>query len=851
MNIQKKLSLTAALALLLSVLLAALPMSALAEAPVEGANRFNVVLVVDKSGSLCDINGHGTDPDGLRFDALRMFLGLLTESGNNVGAVVFDEQIRHVSELRPVENMTDKKEIIREIEAFTPSYDTDIGSAVLRATELLAEMKEKNDLPCMILLFSDGMTDFKSGVNDNAQKWSSYGKAQQALEAARAQGISINGIHLNVNETAKDGTIEFQLYTHGTNGAFEEVTRPEDLAAAFRRIYKIVNNTDYTGAQRVSFSDQGEAAIIFTVPNFGVEEVNVIVEGEDLRSKDGAQSVDIEIIRPDGERFDFTDHELDSSRYQLVKIPSPDLGVWNVRLKGEPDNWVDVTMVCNASLRVTLNAETPADPYLINTPYRFTATVIDPAEQKLTAEQIGSLKAVLTREELSTGNVREYEMAYTDGVFVPAENISFPRAGVYTLSASVSLGDFKVYSDPLTFGAVTAPLVAQVSDVMDMLSYGHFHNGVWELELDPLFGADKDSELNYAISDDHGGILSVKDGVLSAHLSNADPVSFTLTATDPMDQHAEIAFRLTAPPVTAKAGIIADIWELGSFHDSQWEAELTDLFNDPKDGKLTYELANNRGAAVIEDGVLKVNMPDASMPVSFTLTATDQTQQSAKIAFNLTLPVVTAKVPQVTNMMRLGRLNDFIWELPTEGLFYDSQGLPLSYTLSDDLGGAVTLEDNIVHVDFHELRKAEFSVTAANPAGSQATIPFKLIVPGPSASVGEITETVKTGLFQEDVWTREISSLFSEPKGTRMSYALSDDFAGAAKIDSGVLSVNMKGLKKATFTIKATDEYNLSSEIPITLTEKNMTLIYLLWALLILLGIGGITAGVIYYLHRR
>lgn len=852
MNIQKKLSLTAALTLLLALMLTVLPISALAEAPVEEANRFNVVLVVDKSGSLCDINGHGTDPDGLRFDALRMFLGLLTESGNNVGSVVFDEQIRHVSELMPVDSMADKKEIIRQIEAFTPSYDTDIGSAVLRATELLAGMKEKNDLPCMIILFSDGMTDFKSGSNDDAQKWSSYGKAQQALDAARAQGISINGIHLNVKDSAKDGTIEFQLYTHGTNGAFEEVTRPEDLAAAFRRIYKIVNNTDYTGAQRVSFSKQGEAEIIFSVPNFGVEEVNVIVEGEDLRSKDGVQSVDIDIISPKGEHFDFTDHELDSSRYHLVKIPSPDLGIWNVRLKGEPENWVDVTMVCNASLRVMLNNETPADPYLINTPYRFSATVIDPAQQKLTEEQIGSLKAVLTREELSTGNVREYEMTYTDGVFVPVENVSFPRVGVYTLTASVGLGDFKVYSDPLTFGAVKAPLVPQVSEITDMLRYGQFHDGVWELKLDPLFGADKDSEISYAISDDHSGILTLKDGVLSARLSNADPVPFTLAATDPMDQHAEIAFRITAPPVTAKVGIIADILELGTFRDSRWEAELTELFNDPKDGELTYELSNNRsGAAVIEGGVLRVDMPDGSLPVSFNLTATDQTQQSAKIAFEISLPVVTTKVQQVTNMMRLGRLNDFVWELPMEGLFYDSKDLPLTYTLSDDLGGAVTLEDNIAHVDFHELRKAEFSVTATNPVGSQATIPFKLTVPGPSASVGGITETVKTGLFQEDVWTREIGALFSDPKGTAMSYTLSDDFAGAAKIDSGALSVNMKGLKKASFTIKATDEYNLSSEIPITLTEKNMTLVYLLWALLILLGVGGIAAGVVFYLRRR
>ena len=53
------------------------------------ANRYNVMLVVDKSGSLRDIDGVGTDPDGLRFDALRLFLGLLTEKGNNVGLIAF------------------------------------------------------------------------------------------------------------------------------------------------------------------------------------------------------------------------------------------------------------------------------------------------------------------------------------------------------------------------------------------------------------------------------------------------------------------------------------------------------------------------------------------------------------------------------------------------------------------------------------------------------------------------------------------------------------------------------------------------------------------------------------------
>ena len=47
------------------------------------ANHFNVMLVVDATGSM-----RHSDPTGLRYDSLRLFLGLLTEKGNNVGAVV-------------------------------------------------------------------------------------------------------------------------------------------------------------------------------------------------------------------------------------------------------------------------------------------------------------------------------------------------------------------------------------------------------------------------------------------------------------------------------------------------------------------------------------------------------------------------------------------------------------------------------------------------------------------------------------------------------------------------------------------------------------------------------------------
>jgi hypothetical protein len=57
----------------------------------------------------------------------------------------------------------------------------------------------------------------------------------------------------------------------------------------------------------------------------------------------------------------------------------------------------------------------------------------------------------------------------------------------------------------------------------------------------------------------------------------------------------------------------------------------------------------------------------------------------------------------------------------------------------------------------------------------------------------------------------------------------------------------MKGLKKAVFTVIATDEYGLSAEIPVTLTGKNMTMLYSLLALIPV----SIPAAVVGYRRRH
>ena len=742
---QERKWIAALLALILSLSLAmGLPGLAAAEETSTEVNRFNVVLVIDKSGSLKTKEG-GTDPDGLRFDAMRLFLGLLTERGNNVGAVVFDEKIRYEAEPQPMNSMEEKKALIRELEAFSPSYDTDIGGAVLRATEMLTGMYEENGLPCMILLLTDGKTDFTRG-DAIERKRESWKTAEEALKRAREEGITISGILLNVDRKDGNGRAEFEKYTQGTHGVFDEVSRPEDLAAAFRGFYSIINNTVYTGAQRVAFSDQGKAEFFFTVPSFGVEEVNVVVEHETAPGDDMLNAlVGLEITAPDGSVYDYTGHELVSSRYILVKIPNPAVGEWRVNLTGEPEDWVDVTMVYNASMTISIDGEKESGVYRAYSPYVFTAAITDPGVEHVTREDLESMNAVLSVENLATGDVREYAMTPADGAYTC--EISFLRGGDYSVSAQAGLGGFKVRSGNLELSVEPWPLVAKINNITDILQFGSFVGDCWELEIGELFGVADASGIRYTLSEDYDGRLTLEDGKLRARFGDLDAASFVLTASDLMGQSANVYFDVKVPHVTA-ADSVTNMLSVGSFGDHSWNVELGELFRDPKD-------------------------------------------------------------------------------------------TPLRYELSDDYGGQIRISDTALEMDLHELREAQFSLSATDIFGVRAELPFDLKVPGPQALRGEISETIKTGPFQEGTLEIDLNSIFREPKGTALRYTLSDDFGGKAVIENNTLKVDCKGLKKAEFTVKATDEYDLSTELPLVLTEKNMLGVYALYALAPILGGAG------------
>ena len=778
------------------------------------ANRYNVVMVIDKSGSLRDERGIGTDPEGLRYDAMKLFLGLLTETGNNVGAVVFDDQIRLDSGLRPMDSMEDKRALVSEVEALGTSYDTDIGGAMLRATEILHGMQEKNGLPCAILLLTDGMTDFPQ-ENRWLRMQSSLEAGDQALQAAQEEGITIHGILLDVDGRAAAGESEVRRYTDGTDGEFEIVSKPEDLTATFGRFYSIINKTEYTGAHKVLFSEKGAAETGFLVPAFGVEEVNIVVERREPQSGTLPERGDIRVTQPDGSGYDTREHEVQTSRFLLVKIPKPAAGDWTVNLRGEPGDSIDVCLIYNSSVSATLTRESEGEDCEVLKPVHFEAAVAD-FETPLSAENLGSITVELALKNLADGETVKLPMAMRDGVFTC--DYTFENGGEYAATASVSLTGIEVHSNTLKMTVLVPPPTAKFEAMSDLFACGSIQDNVWSLDLRELFEDPKGTGLSYALSDSFGGAVTIEDGVLRADLAKlGGAADFTVTATDSYGLSVPVPFTLKAELPGAKLSAVSDVMAHGTVQGNVWSVDLGALFDDPAGEGLRYRVSDDFGGAVGIDGdTLRADLAALGGKADFTVTAEDAHGLSAAIPFALSVPMPEAKQERISEIADLGEVQGNVWSVDLSTLFDDPAGEGLRYRVSDDLGGNVRVEDSVLGVDLAALGgKAAFDVTATDSRGLSSTLPFDLSFELPQAKAENVSDLLACGSITDNVWSVDLAPLFADSTGEGLRYAVSDDFGGALGVDGSVLNADLAKLGgAAAFSVTATDSRGLSSALP-------------------------------------
>ena len=506
--------------------------------------RFNVMLVIDGSGSLV-YGSDATDANGLRYDALDLFLALLTNSGNQVGAIVFDDDAQNYllnTGLQPVSGKPDKLALSEQIRNAGTRNDTDIGSALLTAVETLNAQSAQNGMESVIILFSDGRTDL--GDNEEAYNTSLENK-ETAITTAQAAGIPVYSICLNATPVADPA--ELQEISTRTSGDFVSVSSPEDLTGAFESFYNLIFATSSSERVTSTFPADGTLRFDIDVPTYGAEEVNIILD------TDGVGQVQLNAPSGPLTAAEVEDFTMSGGDYDVIKLVEPEVGRWNLTLSGVPQDNVTINVIYNIDSTAVLST---ADG---NTDYGAGDTVTLQAQlyqggapisdSSVTSEYTVSL--VLTN--MADGSVETVDM-------VPGSNGQFTYDFLeedfnsYEVKADFHYSNLTIPSNVvhLNFGN-TAPVVPDDQKLIEE-----------SVIVTPVTGRERTFDLSSYFSDTQGDSLtysisssqlvddtaSLDGSVLTVNTAKSRSGDLVLRAADPQGAYSEMTIRFKVTNLT-------------------------------------------------------------------------------------------------------------------------------------------------------------------------------------------------------------------------------------------------------------------------------------------------------------
>lgn len=461
------------------------------------ANRFNVVFVMDTSGSMRE-----SDESQRRYDAVDLFLGLSADTGNNFGAVVFNDRIVDVIDMMELSGNSSKMAFSDRLRSEPVSGDTNIGAALLEAVKML-DTSGNRELPSVIILLTDGNTDLKIAGTDisdeNALKKAEKDK-ETALESARQNYYQIYSVFLNEDGSAN--TSELQATTEA-EGEFDqadivckEIKYAEDIKGIFEDFYNLIYGTETVTIFDEALPEEGICEKEFKIPSFGVEEVNIIISTLD---KDTTYT-----IKSPKRDSPYTEEELipmkiSAGTFSVIKIVDPDSGWWKISVRGTSGDKVKITMVYNADYRICLENEGQMLNKGLGDTISLKAYLIDGNERLSDEEVYQENNAVLIVD--FDGEQQTRDMDVKDNEYI-SEYI-LDDYGDYVFQVSTPIQGMTEISGTLTVQVENQPpYTAQESETWRIREWS-FGKKTYSYDLTSLVSDIEDSVLQYEMEADN------------------------------------------------------------------------------------------------------------------------------------------------------------------------------------------------------------------------------------------------------------------------------------------------------------------------------------------------------------
>jgi Ca-activated chloride channel homolog len=441
-SLRKCTSLFFIILLLVSFLLPGLTLAA--NTAVNTDQKMDAVLVVDVSNSMKD-----SDKNKISNEAMKMFIDMLSKDGDKVGMVAYTDQIIREKALMKIQSDADKKDLKKYIDSLSKDAYTDIAVGVTEAVKILDAGKEEGHTPIIILL-----TDGNNALNPNSGRTQTQSdtELEAALTSAKSQGYPVYTIGLNADGTLNKAKLE--SLSKKTDGKSFTTTKAEDLPMILSEIFanhlklKVVPVTNL--AANGQFQD-----VTINIPNSNVMEANISITS--------GKPIEAQLFSPDGKAVKIPSTDVfysKSKAYSLIKLIKPTEGNWKIKVKGVNKDKIDVNMVFNYDLSLTL--EEPAKKNYIKDEIVAIKAFLQSNSQNIQSPELyQTMKAKLVATDLKSKEVKEFPLNNDGQSFNGEFNILENHK--YALKVVAEDQSFMRETNTVIIDAETPPPAAPVS----------------------------------------------------------------------------------------------------------------------------------------------------------------------------------------------------------------------------------------------------------------------------------------------------------------------------------------------------------------------------------------------------
>ncbi|WML41258.1 VWA domain-containing protein [Neobacillus sp. OS1-2] len=375
-------------------------LSVRAASPLHSTSRIEGMLVVDVSNSM-----KSSDPQNISSEAMKMFIDMASLNGDKIGAIAYADEVMREKALVKIHSEQDKQDLKDFVDSVEKYTYTDLSTGVKEAVKVLGSSHEQGYFPLIVLL-ADGNNE----LNPKKSKTSTEADAdlKKAVAEAQTKGYPIYTIGLNA-----DGKLNKDVLTDvakSTNGKFFEATSADKLPGILSEIFANHLKLKIVPVDQLVGNDDFQV-IKITVPNENVLEANI--------SLMSSQPVEVKLVDPSGKELAVPSDQVLLSRsksYSMLKLRKPVEGDWTLKVKGVPQDKIDINLVFNYDLQLKL-APFAKQSYKAGETVEIGAVFEDSGTAITDKEIYKSMKATVYVKDLDKGKTESFALNSGDQGF--------------------------------------------------------------------------------------------------------------------------------------------------------------------------------------------------------------------------------------------------------------------------------------------------------------------------------------------------------------------------------------------------------------------------------------------------